>query len=242
MRALAAADILQVWETARRCHPVDHALALLEAAQPEYSRDQLAALPLGERDGRLLWLRELSFGDRLEGCCECPHCGAAAEFDLACSALRSGPYEPAERELRVGEYTLRVRPLDSIDMAAAAGAADVAAARRVLLERCVLDARRNGAVVDAGALPEAASTAIAEAALAVDPMAELMLDLACPACGNRWHAGLDIVHILWAELHARAQRLLSEVHVLARAYGWREADILGMSAARRAAYLQRATA
>ena len=241
MRALAAADILQIWETARRFHPVDRALAFLEAAQPEYPREELAALPLGERDRRLLFLRELSFGDRLEGCCECPHCGATAQFELACSALRWGSCEPEEREVRVGEYTLRVRPLDSIDVAAAAGAPDVAAARRILLERCVIRAQRNGAVVDAGALPDTASPAIAEAALAADPMAELMLDLACPACGHRWQPDLDIVHVLWAELEARAQRLLSEVHVLARAYGWREADILGMSPARRAAYLHRAT-
>jgi hypothetical protein len=242
MRALAAGDIVQIWETARRCHPVDQALAFLKAAQPECSRDELRALPLGERDRRLLCLRELSFGDRLEGGCECPHCGAAAEFDLACSALRCGTHESEERAVRVGDYTLRVRPLDSFDMAAAAGAADVAAARRILLDRCVIEAQRGGAVVDAGALPESASAAIAEAALAADPMAELLLELACPACGHRWQAALDIAHILWEEVNARAQRLLFEVHVLARAYGWREADILGMSAARRAAYLQRATA
>jgi hypothetical protein len=37
---------------------------------------------------------------------------------------------------------------------------------------------------------------------------------------------------------ARAQRLLMEVHLLARAYSWRESDILAMSPARRNAYLQ----
>ncbi len=242
MRALAAADVLRLWETARRLPPVERALALLHAAQSGCSRDELAALPLGERDRRLLCLRELCFGDQLAGCCDCPHCGAAAEFDLACSALRAGAHEPGERKVRAGEYTVRVRPLDSFDLAAAAGAADVPAARRILLERCVIDAQRGGAAAKVDALEESAVAAIAEAALAADPMAELLLNLACPACGHRWQAGLDIAHILWAEMNARAQRLLSEVHVLARAYGWREADILGMSAARRAAYLQRATA
>jgi hypothetical protein len=242
MRALAAADILQIWETALHFHPVDRALAFLKAAHPESSRDELAALPLGERDRRLLSVRELSFGDRLEGCCECPHCGAPAQFDLACSALRSGSYNPEEREVRAGDDTVRVRPLNSTDMAAAARAPDVAAARRILLERCVINAQRNGAAVEVGALPDTWSPSIAEAASAADPMAELMLDLACPACGHRWQAGLDVAHILWAEVNARAQRLLLEVHLLARAYGWREADILAMSAVRRAAYLQRATA
>jgi hypothetical protein len=241
MRALAAADVLRVWESAHRYHPVDQALALLAAAEPECARDELAALPLGDRDRRLLTLRQLSFGDRLDGCSECPQCGAAVEFDLACSALRSGPHEPEDRAVLVDDYTLRVRPLTSFDLAAAAGAADVAAARRVLLQRCVTSAQRSGAVVDTGALPESVSTAVAEAALAADPMAELLLDLACPACDHRWQAGLDIAHILWAEVAARAQRLLTEVHLLAQAYGWREADILAMSTARRAGYLHRVT-
>lgn len=242
MRALAAADILQVWEAAHSRHPVDQGLALLMAAKPECSRDELAALPLGDRDRLLLTLREISFGDRLDGRSECPHCDAAVEFEFACSALHSKPHEPEERVVLADDYTLRVRPLNSFDVAAAAGAGDVPAARRVLLHRCVIDAQRSGAVVDMGALPETVSTAVAEAALAADPMAELLLDLACPACDHRWQAGLDIVHILWAELAAQAQRLLTEVHLLARTYGWREADILGMSAARRAAYLQRVTA
>jgi hypothetical protein len=241
VRALAAADILQVWEAAHSHHPVDQGLALLMAAEPERSRDELAALPLGGRDRLLLALRQISFGDRLDGRGECPHCAAAVEFEFACSALHSGAPDSEERVVMADDYSLRVRPLNSFDLAAAAGAGDVPAARRVLLQRCIIDAKRNGAVVDTDALPEPVSAAVAEAALAADPMAELVFDLACPACHHRWQARLDIVHVLWTEVHARAQRLLTEVHLLAQAYGWREADILGMSAARRAGYLQRMT-
>lgn len=239
MRALAATDMLQVWETAHRHHPVDQALALLTAVEPQYSRDELAALALGDRDRRLLALRRLSFGDRLSGRTECPHCGEAVEFDLACSTLHSGTDGSRERALRLGEYNLHVRPLNSFDVAAAASAADVPAARRILLRRCVIDAQRDGVEVDTDALPETVSTAVAEAALATDPMAELLIDLACPGCDHRWQTPLDVVQVLWAEVANRAQRLLTEVHLLARAYGWRETDILGMSAARRAGYLQR---
>lgn len=239
MRALAAADILQIWETAHRYHPVDQALALLIAAEPEYSRDELAALPLGDRDRHLLTLRQLSFGDRLNACSECPHCNEWVEFDFACSTLHSGADKSQERAVQLDDYTLRVRPLNSFDVAAAASAADVPAARRILLRRCVIDAQHCGVAVDTDALPETVSTAVAEAASAADPKAELLLDLACPACGHRWQARVDIAHILWAEVAARAQRLLTEVHLLARAYGWREADILGLSAARRGSYLQR---
>jgi hypothetical protein len=62
--------------------------------------------------------------------------------------------------------------------------------------------------------------------------------LTCAACGHRWSALFDIVAFFWTELCVRAERLLVEVHTMARAYGWREADILAMSEARRHCYLE----
>lgn len=48
----------------------------------------------------------------------------------------------------------------------------------------------------------------------------------------------DPAAYVWAEVENSAARLLRDVHLLAAAYGWTEAAILGMSATRRAAYLQ----
>jgi hypothetical protein len=64
----------------------------------------------------------------------------------------------------------------------------------------------------------------------------------CPSCGHVWQALLDIVDFLWKEVAAGAARLLDEVHTLARAYHWPEADILAMSSRRRQAYLELAMA
>ena len=47
----------------------------------------------------------------------------------------------------------------------------------------------------------------------------------------------DIVSFFWAEIDAWARRVLREVNVLARAYGWRESDILALSPVRRQIYL-----
>ena len=49
---------------------------------------------------------------------------------------------------------------------------------------------------------------------------------------------LDIGSFVWAEIESRARRLLWEVHTLASAYGWSEAETLSLSAARRASYMR----
>ena len=79
------------------------------------------------------------------------------------------------------------------------------------------------------ALPASVRMAIAKELAVIDPQAEILLDLSCPTCGNQWQGLFDIVSFLWAEIRARARRLLQEVDTLARAYGWAETDILGMS-------------
>src|SRR3569833_3241703 len=89
MPALADRDIIEIWETAQHHHPVDRLLALLKEAEPQHTRDELAALPLGVRDRRLLALRAQSFGDRLSGHSAGPRCNERGEFDLSCRVLQS---------------------------------------------------------------------------------------------------------------------------------------------------------
>lgn len=242
MRALTAADIIALWETAYRLHPIDQALTVLLRVHPEHDRDALAALPLGQRDALLLALRAATFGDALAGQSNCPQCGETVEFALSCAALSSTPGDAQHQRLDQDGYGVTVRPLNSFDLAAAAAESSAQGARTVLLQRCVLAAAHQGKTIEAATLPSALETRITQAALAADPQAEKLLDLHCPDCGHPWQTLLDIGHILWLEIAARAQRLLLEVHLLARAYGWREVEILELSPARRASYLQLVTA
>jgi hypothetical protein len=78
---------------------------------------------------------------------------------------------------------------------------------------------------------------IAEGMAQADPQAMVQLSLTCPACGQRWLAAFDIAAYLWAEVDDWAKRTLRDVHVLASAYSWREADILALSPTRRRLYL-----
>lgn len=239
MRRLSAHDLLGVWEVGEDQHPLDRALTVLAAACPELTRDELAALSIGRRDARLLALRELTYGPRLEGFVECPRCAEGLEFDVAAKDLRAAEPDAEEAlELVAGDLRVRFRLPDSRDLAAILGCRDPAAARDLVVQRCVLEAHSKADQLEDGGLPADAVAEISRRMAEHDPQAEVLLDFRCPACDHRWQALFDALTFFWTELAAQARRLLREVHALARAYGWREADILGMSARRRQAYLE----
>jgi len=70
-----------------------------------------------------------------------------------------------------------------------------------------------------------------------DPLAELRITLDCPACGNVSNETIEIISFIWSKIEARAKRLAWEVHEIASAYGWTESEVLSLSPARRALYL-----
>jgi hypothetical protein len=240
---LTCGDILQAWELGEAQSAVERALSLLVCGYKEYSFAELAACSVGERDGLLLRLREQTFGAALRGFVECGACGETLVFSTTCAELRVAPPEGGfVAELVFEDWKLRLRPLDSHDLAAAAALGEVQAARQELLTRCLLSAEHAGAPVAAAALPEEVGERISAALAEREPQAEVLLTLRCqnPGCQHQWEALFDIATYLWTEVAAAARRLFYEVDALARVYGWREADILAMSAARRRQYLSMA--
>ena len=227
-----------------RQHPIDRALNILAVALPDAGQDRLAALSVGQRDGYLMDLRETNFGPRVSGMAECPGCQERLEWTLDLGdvrVVRDDTDKGGTGRLTIGGYELLYRLPDSTDLAAIAVSDNAAVGRNVLLGRCVVEARRDGAEVEASALPEAVTSELATVMEARDPQAETLLDFECPACGLSWQAVFDVLTFLWNEICGRAKRLLSEVHSLASAYGWTEEDILRMSAARRRFYLEAVT-
>jgi rRNA maturation protein Nop10 len=249
MRGLTAQDILAVWEAGQDQHPVDRALTVLEHGFPDLTRKRSARLPLGQRDRLLLTLRAQVFGDVMTASACCPKCGEQLELPIAVSEVSGQESAVSDQRsavsrrqasfsLRSGKYAVRFRLPDSRDQAAAAVSPDPAAACRALLERCVASVRHGKRRVPPSQLPDAAMSALFARMAELDPLAELTFDLTCPQCGNQWQEVLDPAKFFWAELAMEAQRLLSEVHTLAQAYGWREQDILALSAGRRQQYLE----
>jgi hypothetical protein len=240
MIALSAAQLLEVWERGSAKSLTERALALLESACPDLECQTVARFSIGRRDALVLSVRECTFGSRVAAIANCPDCDEQLELtfgveDIRASILADEPIEPGT--LAVGEYELRFRLPDSLDLLAIGAGNDAQSARDILIERCLLSARRREDEIPVARVPEEVLARMEEEMSKLDEQANVQLSLDCPSCERNWSAAFDILTFFWAELNAWAQRVLFEVHTLASRYGWREADILEMSAARRNIYL-----
>jgi hypothetical protein len=209
----------------------------MTAASPENDGNALARWNIGRRDSLLLDLRDALFGPEVHCLTDCTHCGEPIELDFRIDDIRVPHGEPGRPYyLEAGNYEVQYRLPDSADLLALDGEAP-ARAERQLLARCVLDAWTQDGDVAVAELPDAVLSAVSQGMSEADPQAEVLLEVSCPACSAMSPAPFDIVSHLWTELDAWARRMLREVHTLAQVYGWGEAEILRMSAARRRAYL-----
>lgn len=242
MATLDAATWLDTWENSRGLPLALQPCALLA---PLLAQGQMAAerLPLGQRDAGLLDLHSALFGPQLQATARCQCCGEQLELTLDCRELRQ-PAAQIAAELRLDweGYQLCYRLPDSRDMALLASAESEALARDLLLQRCIAQASRNGEALAVQDLPQALLEQLAVTMAAADPQAVTELALRCPACDAQWQELFDIGAFLMERLGHWAERQLDQVHLLAQAYGWSEAQILALSPARRACYLNRVLA
>lgn len=241
MAGLSAADVLHAWDWGRDRDSHDRALVLLSFGWLEPDWEQLPTASIGQRDRRLLDLREQTMGPTLNLYVECPRCATRLESRLATADLRTGlPGPPPDSNLLYvqGDLSISYRLPNSADLRAIAMHADVDSARHALLERCVQRASRGGSPVDVDALTPDEVGVLAKAMEERDPQAEVLLTFTCPACQYGWQALFDVAEFFWTEIASASRRLLREVDALAGAYGWSEAAILALSPARRHAYME----
>ena len=248
MHALSASGLLDIWERGSGRPPVEQALVILGAAFPQAPPDDLSRLDFVQRDLCLLHLRSLTFGPQIKGLADCPACGHHLEFDFDARELPAWTsplpnFESAmslnpESSLSIGGYEMIFRLPNSMDLFALSRVNDEASMRQQLVGACVISVQQNGKALTADELPSQTLNVLLEQIGKSHPLADLTLSLTCPACSHFWELLFDIVSYFWSEIHAWSIRLLREVHALAMAYGWQEADILGMSAWRRQHYLE----
>ena len=256
MRAPMASALLDAWERASDASPTARALALLAVGLPNIDATALARLSIGVRDQYLMRLRHTLFGDAVQGVSSCPQCGE--RLDLSFRLQDIGLDEDGRTPNLIAsvtttdvhkwsnaEYEVEYRLPTSEDLLRISTSVDVPTASNVLLNQCILSAKRTNTANDAtndsiapADLPPDITTSLLQAMSEADPLAHTQLQLSCPACQHAWLALFDVAHFLWMEVQAWARRTLQDVHSLARAYGWSEREILAMSARRRRLYLE----
>jgi hypothetical protein len=239
MPTLTAA-LLDAWEQAGDQRPGARALTLLAAGEPQTPRDVLGRLSAGARDRRLLQLRERLFGQWLSSVVDCPLCGEALEFELTVGELLlSGPDPDPQEEHEAwdGDLHLRFRLPDSAQLEQLKED-EPHEALRTLRQACVLRLERQGTPLAVQDSPPEVWALLDREMAALDPQAQLELNLSCPACAHTWAAPFDVGRYLWAEVRAWGEGVLTDVHELALAYGWAEPEILTLSPSRRQRYLE----
>ncbi|MEV4701683.1 hypothetical protein [Actinoplanes sp. NPDC049316] len=230
-------DLLAGWELGLSADESRRAVVLHSLARPGEPADRLLAMPVGERDGDLVALRRRLFGDAVPLRAACGECGEELEFAFDLAAIPAAAEPDGERRVTSGDWTVLVRQPTAGDLLAVA-AAPPGRARLVLLAACVAEATRGQQPASADQLPPEVCRLVAEACAAADPRADITLAIACAVCGHKTAAALDIGAVLWAELDNWARSLLLDVHLLARTYGWTEADVFALSPLRRRYYLE----
>jgi len=207
------------------------------AVGEEFARE----LSVGDREALLLRLRSLTLGERIDCLLECPACHEKMDLAVNSSELLLQSYEnptPSHRRsISAGgaQYEVCFRLPNGADQEAVTqlAARDVAAAARTLLVRCIESVDEH----PVREVPEALASALSRLMAELDPQAQLMLALVCPACGHEFQSLFDVSTFVQREIEQARRRLYREVHLLASRYHWSEAEILGMSAEKRRMYI-----
>jgi hypothetical protein len=230
--------MLNVWEQGLNQSPLHRALILLVAAYPDMQADALTELSIGQRDKRLLELRERLFGSRLVNTTICPECSERIEWqnEVADIIVSSSEAELNEYDLDIDNYHIRFRLPNSIDISVAMTLTDIDKAQDELLTHCILSVEHAGQNSSINSLPKHIVEAIGTRIEVLDPQAEININLQCPECSHQWDVLFDITSFLWTELNDWAERTLQLIHKLARGYGWTEKEILNLSPIRRQLY------
>jgi len=241
MTPLSAEALLDLWERGSAQPSALAAVTALGAATGEEPQT-LARLPVGERDARLLALYRTLRGRNVEGVAACPACNEQVEtaFDVdALLAEVARPAVPPSCEAGRFRATLRLPSTEDLLRIGTSGGSRESM-RAALLRGCMVEVWRGKKRVDAAGAPPELLDAAEAAMERADPAGDIRLLLTCPACAHAWEVILDAAQFVWAEVSSLVQRVVQDVHALAAAYGWREADILAMSAARRQLYIRQA--
>jgi hypothetical protein len=242
LKPLNASEVLELWEETSGQTVLAKSLSLLSKACSTEDFNQLGHLSIGERDARLLQLREWMFGTVLRSKFICPNCAETIEWESDSQGLhlQSFSEELFVREffLETDGYSIRFRLPDSFDIAKILQADFSESIAKKILAGCITNIIKDKEQHIPGDLPESVWNALNDRMSEEDPQADIRMELTCPGCKHSWESCFDIGSYLWTEINNWAQHILHEVYLLAKAFNWSEKDILNMSANRRQLYIE----
>lgn len=239
MKMLSPIELLDIRDACLHLSPLDKSLYLLGILY-ETNSSNIAQLSVGERDARLLAFRKSIFGARLINMAHCPHCNGIVEWEASVDDMRLQDITPDGQakilRLESNGYTIHFRLPNSDDIikAISRGSSIDASA---FISSCVLRVDQQEQKAPE-ILPENVLDEISKRMAEADPQADLTMLLSCPECNNQWQAPFDILQYLWLEIESWARRMLKEVAVMAKHFGWSEREILSLSPIRRQQYLE----
>lgn len=226
-RAPSTALLLEAWEVASFQTNARRPLTVLSLLLGR-RREALETMTIGEVDALTLRLRADLFGQRIVAVTACPSCGTDAELSFRVKDVMLEPEVVQEVTVPHGKHVLKVRPLHARDLEAGAAAPDV---REALFKRSLIEP------IEVEVTEELFSV-VGKALVQADPQSNIELTLNCPTCDTCTSRHFDPWAFFWNELESWALRTISQVDLLARAYGWTETEILSLSPPRRTHYLR----
>ena len=208
--------------------------ALEHIGRQDPAWDLVHGLSVGDRQFLVRKLAAHMGFDSIWLSASCGPCGALFDFLVRQSELPTKPasevYPFTEVETSVGVCRLRVPT--GADQEAVAGLEEGKESFRVLLRRLVV--RPSGGEEQPEGFTEQDIAAIDAALEAVAPEVATKAQAACPECGRT-----NLIHVdPYVYLNLGSVALLAEIHRLASAYHWGEAEILALPTSRRRKYLQ----
>jgi len=205
---------------------------------------RLDVASLDRRLRSLLHVVRETHDDRLRWTARCTNeaCGHDMDLELGVSRLLSTP-EPAERfswsPAPGCELELRFPTgLDQIQWRVSAADADEQGVHLRVASSLVCRVNGQPPASD-WTLPPQWLPALDAAFREHDVLTAMDLQVLCPWCGEESALEPDVEGLALSRLAAEQRRVLEEIHQLASAYHWTEADILALPRQRRSFYIAR---
>jgi len=221
--ALRDADLIRIFEAGETGGAAAKADALLAALCPELDGKARGEISLGDRD-RLFWSFKtewFSRGTQMLAKVKCQSCEEWNSLDLGADFVLPAKTSDEVKVTFAGEdWNLRLP-----------AQADLS---QVTPDGFPYDRLNPQAPWDDPEFRDAAEAAIE----AADPAIDVVIDVQCPECGATTPCAFDALSFLWSDVEARALRVFSDIATLARAFGWSESETLGLTARRRARYVE----